>query len=119
MTAALAVQLAAAGQVRLLAVSSPQRLAGALADVPTWREQGYDAVVSQWRGVVGPKGMSEAQVAYWERTLKRMTEADEWKQDIEKNFWSAEFMNAQQMRQFMDRDNVALKRFLGELGLVK
>ena len=114
-----AVQLAAAGQVRLLAVSSPQRLAGALADVPTWREQGYDAVVSQWRGVVGPKGMSEAQVAYWERTLKRMTEADEWKQDIEKNFWSAEFMNAQQMRQFMDRDNVALKRFLGELGLVK
>ena len=48
-----------------------------------------------------------------------MTEADEWKQDIEKNFWSAEFMNAQQMRQFMDRDNVALKRFLGELGLVK
>ena len=63
-TAALAVQLAAAGQVRLLAVSSPQRLAGALADVPTWREQGYDAVVSQWRGVVGPKGMAEAQVAY-------------------------------------------------------
>ena len=118
-TAALAVQLAAAGQVRLLAATSPQRLAGALAEVPTWRELGYDAVVSQWRGVVGPKGMSDAQVAYWERTLKRMTEAEEWKQDIEKNFWSAEFMSAQQMRQFMDKDNVVLKRFLSELGLVK
>ncbi len=118
-TAALAVQLAAGGQVRLIAASSPQRLAGALADVPTWRELGYDAVVSQWRGVVGPKGMSEAQVAYWERTLRRMTEADEWKQDIAKNFWSPEFMGAREMRQFMDRDNAVLKVFLNELGLVK
>ncbi|MEQ1774607.1 MAG: tripartite tricarboxylate transporter substrate-binding protein [Burkholderiales bacterium] len=105
--------------MRLIAASSPQRLGGALAEVPTWRELGYDAVVSQWRGVVGPKGMSEAQVAYWERTLRRMTEAEEWKQDIAKNFWSAEFMNAREMRQFMDKDNAALKVFLSELGLVK
>ncbi len=118
-TAALGAQLIAQGQVRALAVSAPKRLGGVLADVPTWREQGYDAVVSQWRGVVAPKGTSEAQVAYWERTLKRMTEADEWKQDIEKNFWSAELMSAQQMRQFMDKDNAALKVFLGELGLSK
>ncbi len=76
-------------------------------------------MVSQWRGVVGPKGMSEAQVAYWERTLKRMTEADEWKQDIDKNFWIADFMGAQAMRQFMDKDHVALQRFLSDLGLVK
>lgn len=118
-TAALAVQLAAGGQVRLIAASSAQRLGGALADVPTWRELGYDAVVSQWRGVMGPKGMSEAQVVFWERTLRRMTEADEWKQDIAKNFWSAEFMNARDMRQFLDRDNATLKVFLHELGLVK
>ncbi len=118
-TAALAVQLAAAGQVRLLAATSPQRLTGALAEVPTWRELGYDTVVSQWRGVVGPKGMTGAQVAYWERILKRMTEADEWRQDIEKNFWSAEFMNAREMRQAMDKDNASLKVFLNDLGLVK
>ena len=51
--------------------------------------------------------------AYWERTLKRMTEADERKQDIEKNFWSAEFMGAQQTRQLMDKYNMARRRFLG------
>ena len=118
-TGALASQLAAANQVRLVVASSPKRLPGALAEVPTWRELGYDAVVSQWRGVVGPKGMSEAQVAYWERTLKRMTEADEWKQDLDKNYWVADFMSARQMRQFMDKDNAALKMFLGELGLIK
>lgn len=118
-TAALAAQLLAAGQVRLIAATSPKRLTGALAEVPTWRELGFDAVVSQWRGVVGPKGMSDAQVAYWERTLKRMSEADEWKQDIDKNFWSAEFMNAQALRLVMEKDNAELKRFLSVLGLAK
>ena len=116
-TGALASQLSASKQVRLLAASSPRRLYGALADVPTWRELGYDVVVAQWRGVMGPKGMPEAQVAYWERALKRMTEADEWKRDLEKNFWVAEFMGAREVRQFMDNDNAALRRFLSELGL--
>ena len=118
-TAPTGAQLTMSKQVRLLAVSSAKRLSGALADVPTWRELGYDAVVSQWRGVVGPKGMNEAQVAYWERTLKRMTESAEWKQDLDKNFWTAEFMGAREMRQFMDRDHAALKAFLTDLGLAK
>lgn len=118
-TAALAVQLAAGKQVRLIAASSPRRLPGALADVPTWRELGYDAVVSQWRGVVGPKGMSDAQIAFWERTLKRMAETEEWKQDLDRNFWTADFMGAREMRKFIDKDSAALKGFLSDLGLVK
>lgn len=118
-TGALASQLLASRQVRLIAASSPKRLPGALADVPTWRELGYDAVVSQWRGVVGPKGMGDTQVAYWEQTLKRMTEADAWKQDLDKNYWVADFMGARQMRQFLEKDNGSLKVFLGDLGLAK
>lgn len=53
-TAAFAASMLRNGQVRLIAVTSPARLGGVLADVPTWREQGYDAVVSNWRSVVGP-----------------------------------------------------------------
>lgn len=117
-TAAMGAQLIANKQVRLLAATSPKRLSGALADVPTWRDLGYDAVVSQWRGVVAPKGTSDAQIAFWERALKRMTEADEWARDLEKNFWSAEFMGAREMRKYMDRDHAALKVFLGDLGLI-
>jgi len=36
------------------------------AETPTWVEQGYDAVFSNWRGFVGPKGMTPAQIAYWD-----------------------------------------------------
>lgn len=118
-TAALAVQLAAQGQIKMLAVSAPKRLPGPLSGVPTWREQGYDAVVSQWRAVVGPKGMPDAQIAFWERVLRRMTEADEWKQDIDRNFWSPDFMGAAETRRFMERDNAAVATFLNELGLTK
>ena len=52
------------GKLRALAISSPRRLSGDLAQVPTWRESGVDAVFDTWRGMVGPKGMSAGQIAY-------------------------------------------------------
>jgi len=118
-TAATAVQLLAQGQVRAIAVTSARRLPGALADIPTWRELGYDAVVAQWRGVVGPKGLTEAQVAYWERAIRRMSETEEWRKDLEKNYWSADLMSAAEARRFMDREHETLKVFLGDLGLAR
>ena len=118
-TAAFAASLLRNGQVRLLAVTTAQRLPGVLAEVPTWREQGYDAVVSNWRSFVGPKGMADAQVAYWESALKRMSDSDEWKKELEANFWTNEYMDHVETRSLMDRDNVQVKAFLIELGLAK
>ena len=118
-TLAFATSLLRNGQVRLLAVASAQRLTGVLADVPTWREQGFDAVVSNWRAFVGPRAMADAQVAYWESALKRMSESDEWKKELEANFWSNEFLDHVETRRQMDRDHVQQKSFLTELGLAK
>jgi putative tricarboxylic transport membrane protein len=118
-TAAFAASMARQGQVRLLAVAAPARLPDVLAEVPTWREQGYDAVVSNWRGMVGPKGMSPAQIAYWEQALLRFTESEEWKKDLEKNFWQSEYMRGADMRKYLDQDNAEARAFLTELGLAK
>lgn len=118
-TLAFATSLLRNGQVRLLAVASAQRLTGVLADVPTWREQGFDAVVSNWRAFVGPRAMADAQVTYWESALKRMSESDEWKKELEANFWSNEFLDHVETRRQMDRDHVQQKSFLTELGLAK
>ena len=118
-TAAFGASLRANGQVRILAVGSPNRLGGVLADVPTWREQSYDAVVSNWRTIVGPRGMTQAQVAFWEGALKRFSESAEWKKEVEANFWINEFMGRTETLKYLERDHAALKVFLSDLGLVK
>src|SRR5215217_4802984 len=41
--------LARSGQVRLLSISSPERLGGEAAQVPTWRSTGIDVAVLHWR----------------------------------------------------------------------
>ena len=43
-----------------------------IAQIPTWREQGIDAVFGNWRGVVGPKGVSAAQLAYWDDVFSKL-----------------------------------------------
>ena len=57
------------GAVRVIAVSSPERLPEFFSGIPTWREQGTNAVVFNWRAIFGPKGMTAAQVAYSGRHL--------------------------------------------------
>jgi tripartite-type tricarboxylate transporter receptor subunit TctC len=52
------------GKVRLLAVSSRQRLDGSLKDLPTFAEAGFPAVEAlAWNGLVGPASMPDAVVA--------------------------------------------------------
>jgi len=116
---AFAASLLRNGQVRLIAVTAPQRLPGILKDVPTWKEQGYDAVVSQWRILIGPKGMTQGQIAYWENVMRRMMEADDWKKELEENFWSSNYQTSAESRRFLARDHEDAKAFLTELGLAK
>jgi putative tricarboxylic transport membrane protein len=109
----------ASGRMRVLAVASPQRLAGPLADVPTWREQGVDMVSGSWRGIFGPKGLTPAQVAFWEGALKKLTETPEWKSDLEKNYWTDEFVTGAALKKMLDQETVETKAVLADLGLAR
>ncbi len=72
-----------AGNARIIAIGAPRRMGGALAGVPTLREEGMDIVVSNWRGIVGAKGLSAAQVAYWEDIFSKVVAVEEWKKSLE------------------------------------
>ena len=48
-----------AGKLRAIGVTSPQRLPGV--DVPTFKEQGVDLVLTNWRSVFGAPGITDAQ----------------------------------------------------------
>jgi putative tricarboxylic transport membrane protein len=69
--------------------------------------------------MVGPRGMTEAQVAYWEQAFKRFVESDEWKKELETNFWTSEYMRSAETRKYLEQDNAQVRAFLAELGLAK
>lgn len=52
------------GDVRVVAVLSPERLAS-FPDIPTAKEQGYDVLGANWRGLYMPKGAPEEAKAFW------------------------------------------------------
>lgn len=114
-----AVPLLQTGQIRLIAITAPKRATGQFADVPTWQEQGYNVVVSNWRSVIGPKGLGAPHIAYWERTLQRLVETEDWKKDVERNHLSAEFLGSAETRKLMESDYAKVKAFLTELELAK
>lgn len=118
-SAAFAASLARNKQVRVIAVTSPTRLGDVLADVPTWREQGYPVTISNWRGLVGPKGTTDAQIAYWDEVTRRLLDSDDWKKELEMNFWLTDYLRSSEMRRFLDRENAELRAFLTDLGLAR
>jgi putative tricarboxylic transport membrane protein len=108
-----------AGKLRILGVSSGQRLPGAMADVPTWKEQGVDLVYGSWRSIVGPKGLTPAQVTFWENALRKVVESADWKAELERNYWGDFFMTGADFRKTIDREHKEMKAVLVELGLAK
>ncbi|WP_249664097.1 tripartite tricarboxylate transporter substrate-binding protein, partial [Lysinibacillus sp. D4B1_S16] len=63
------------GDVSVLAVSSSERLEGELTEVPTFKEAGIDEEITIWRGIFGPKNMSEYAVTYWSESIQAMSES--------------------------------------------
>ena len=109
----------AAGRLRVVGVAGPKRFGGALANVPTWKEQGVDLVFGGWRSIMGPKGITPAQVAYWEGVLTKATKVPEWREDLEKNYWSDDFVTSAQFRKDLEKDYAEMKAVLVDLGLAK
>lgn len=109
----------ASGRMRVVAVAAPKRLGGPLSDVPTWREQGVDMVSGSWRGIFAPKGLTPAQIAFWENALVTISKTAEWKADVEKNYWTEDVQIGAEFRKLLDEEYKDTKAILSDLGLVK
>ena len=113
------VPLMKAGKIRVIAVAAAERLGGELAEVPTWREQGVDAVYSSSQGLLGARGLSAAQVRYWEGVLQRVTQLPEWGAFLARNHWKPRFMGPAEATRYLDAESASARLLLGELGLLK
>lgn len=77
-------ELAKAGKIRLLSVSSPKPLGGDAKDVPTWNQLGLDFSLPHWRGVFGPAGMPKTALDWWVKEIRKATQTQAWKDQTEK-----------------------------------
>jgi len=105
------------GTIRVLGISSAQRQEGRLAQMPTLREQGVDAVYYAWRGFAGSKGLSAAQTAFWDQAFARVVQGEEWKKELEDNAWAHGFSGAAETRRHLDAEYELLRKMLVELGV--
>lgn len=106
-----------AGKARVIGVSAPQRQKDAYAGVPTFREQGIDAHYYSWRGVVGAKGLTPAQVAFWDQAFAKVVQEDEWQKDLQRNSWADGFLASAATRKHLDEEFELLRKMLMELGV--
>lgn len=113
------VTLMAAGKLRIIAISSPSRLGGALADIPTWKEQGIDVQLVATQGVMGPRGLSEEQIAYWVSALSRLQQSVDYMALLERHYWTANFIARHDAVKYYDAQYAAWKRTLTDLGMAK
>ena len=109
----------ASGKLRMLAVSAPERLGGEVAVVPTWKELGVNAVAANWRSVVGPRGLTPAQIAHWDQAFAAMVKSAEWQDAVRKNQWEDEYRNSADTLKFMQEEYKKLAALLTELGDAK
>jgi putative tricarboxylic transport membrane protein len=118
-TTAAPVPHVRAGKLRIVAIAAPKRMPGELATVPTWHEHGINAEFTNWRGMVGPRGMAASQIAYWERVLSAVVDTPEFRSDLEKNYWVGNFARSEDMRKMLRAEHEEQKALLTELGLAK
>ena len=108
-----------AGKARIVAVGAPRRMGGVLAEVPTLREQGIDVVQSNWRAIVGPKGLNTAQIAFWEGVLAKVVATEDWKKDLDGQYWEGNFLTSKEFSKFLEAEYNETKAIMTDLGLAK
>jgi putative tricarboxylic transport membrane protein len=107
------------GKLRIVAIAAPQRVGGKFANVPTWKEQGYNAVMPSFRMFIGAKGLDTRQLRYWDGVFAKLAASDEWKKELAANEWQGTYMNSADSLKYLDSQAQSYRNILTELGLAK
>jgi putative tricarboxylic transport membrane protein len=106
-----------AGEVKVLAVTSEKRI-DALPDVPTLKESGIDLVFTNWRGIVAPPEISDADKKVWVDALSAMHQSQGWKDELKTRGWTDAFVTGEEFGSFLKAQDTAVAEILTSLGLV-
>lgn len=106
-----------AGELRVLAISSPERVEGI--DAPTLMEQGVDLDVANWRGVVAAPDISAEERDALVTTVEAMVASDEWQAALEQNNWLDAYMGGDEFDAYLASEAERVTAVLVSIGLVE
>ena len=104
-----------AGEVRVLAVSGPERMA--TVDAPTLKESDIDLEFTNWRGVVAPPDLADADKAALVDAVAKMHDSEDWKAVLEKNGWTDAYLSEDEFTSYLGEQSDRVEGVLSELGL--
>ncbi|MFK7867518.1 MAG: Bug family tripartite tricarboxylate transporter substrate binding protein [Alphaproteobacteria bacterium] len=108
-----------AGEVKVIAVLSPERLTGDFAAFPTAKEQGLDVVGANWRGFYAPGGMSDAAYDFWVSELGDLYDSAVWKDIMAKSGLAPFGLQGAEFNQFVNNNIQQIEEISREIGILK
>ncbi|HZJ09988.1 MAG TPA: tripartite tricarboxylate transporter substrate-binding protein [Trueperaceae bacterium] len=106
-----------AGELRVLAISSPERIEGI--DAPTLMEQGVELDIANWRGVVAAPNLSAEQRDALVATVDALVASDEWQAALEQNNWLDAYMGGDEFDAYLASELERVRDVLVGIGLVE
>ncbi|MCY4485670.1 MAG: tripartite tricarboxylate transporter substrate-binding protein [Deltaproteobacteria bacterium] len=113
-----AVALAKAGEMRILAVTAPERVS-AFKDAPTLKEQGFDVTFVNWRGFFGAPGLPQEKADQYRKALAAMYATPEWKAVRDRNGWVDIHNPGDKFTAFLENQEKVIKKLMQQLGFLK
>ncbi|MEV5410382.1 tripartite tricarboxylate transporter substrate binding protein [Thermopolyspora sp. NPDC052614] len=105
-----------AGTLRVLAVSSAEPI-DVIKDVPTLKASGIDLLFTNWRGIVAPPGIGDADEKTWIDAVTRMHDSQAWKTELTKRGWTDSFVTGADFAAYLAEQDKSVAAILSELGL--
>ncbi|MET3154729.1 putative tricarboxylic transport membrane protein [Bradyrhizobium diazoefficiens] len=105
------------GKLRAIGVTSEKRIAGS--DIPTFKEQGIDLVIANWRSVVAPPGITAEQRKTLSDAVEKMVKSDAWKDILKQKGWEDAYLGGDAFADFLKKETVRVTDVLRSVGLVK
>lgn len=105
------------GKLRAIGVTSPQRMAGV--DIPTFKEQGVNLVLANWRSVVAAPGITPEQKKVLADAIDRLVKSDAWKEVLKQKGWDNAYLAGDDFAKFLKAETERVTGVLKSIGLVK
>ncbi len=112
------LEMSKSGQVKILAVTAPERLEAA-PDIPTLVENGNDTVFANWRGFFAAPGTPQEKIDEWNQALTKMYGTDQWQVVRDRNGWIDNYKADKDFYTFLEDQETQMGNLMRELGFLK